>query len=92
MNSEQDSGFKIFGNSLSAQTSLVVQDIVDSERQLDCCMRPEPAPIATIFGLRLLFDEDLLSEERVYFNAGRLDRSLIVSSEDLVRIEKPIMI
>lgn len=61
-------------------------------KELTNCDFGELPPIASIFGLRLLFDEDLLSEERVYFNAGRLDRSLIVSPEDLVRIEKPIMI
>lgn len=56
------------------------------------CNFGELPPMASIFGLKLVMDEDLLTEEEIYLNAGRLDVSLVVSPLDIQRVEAPYMI
>jgi Ala-tRNA(Pro) deacylase len=43
------------------------------ERQTGCRFGELP-PVGSIFGCELLLDERLLTEDELYFNAGRLDR------------------
>ena len=55
------------------------------------CRFGELPPFGKLFGVRLLMDRDLLAEEKVYFNAGRLDYSLAVNPLEIQRIEDPIL-
>ncbi len=48
------------------------------------------APFSLVPGaLDLIADPSLLEQERLYFNAARLDRSLVISADDYVRAAKP---
>ncbi|NGO14275.1 YbaK/prolyl-tRNA synthetase associated domain-containing protein [Streptomyces sp. HC44] len=39
--------------------------------------------------LELVADPDVLAQPRLYFNAARLDRSLVISGKDYARVAKP---
>jgi prolyl-tRNA editing enzyme YbaK/EbsC (Cys-tRNA(Pro) deacylase) len=43
-----------------------------------------------LFGLPLVFDQALLAEEELYFNAGSLTSSMVVSPRALNALERPI--
>jgi threonyl-tRNA synthetase len=47
------------------------------------CNFGELTPIASLFGLKLLLDEDFLGLENIYFNAFRLDGSIKMNPSDL---------
>jgi Ala-tRNA(Pro) deacylase len=40
-------------------------------------------------GLELVADPDVVAQPRLYFNAARLDRSLVISGADYVRLANP---
>ena len=56
------------------------------------CQFGELHPFASLFGMKLVMDRDLLTEEKVYMNAGRLDRSVVVAPQSIVQVEDPILI
>ena len=53
------------------------------------CHFGELPPAASMFGLPLLMDGDLLKEDEIFLNAGRLDVSFVIKPEDLQRLEQP---
>ena len=55
------------------------------------CTYGELPPLGKFFSLPLLMDKGLLSEEKIYFNAGSLSFSIIISPEEIVRIEEPVL-
>jgi Ala-tRNA(Pro) deacylase len=55
------------------------------------CSYGELPPLGKIFSVPLLMDRELLTEEKIYFKAGALDFSIIMSSAELVRLEEPIL-
>lgn len=55
------------------------------------CNFGELPPLGSIFGLQLILDRDLLDQEKIYFNAGRLDKSFVVKPDDIVNLENPIL-
>jgi Ala-tRNA(Pro) deacylase len=59
-------------------------------REATGCDWGELPPVGRLFGLPLLFDQDLLSEDELYFNAGSLTRSIAVSPNALQALEQPI--
>jgi Ala-tRNA(Pro) deacylase len=59
-------------------------------RQSTGCDWGELPPLGRFFGLPLLFDQDLLSEDELYFNAGSLTMSMAVSPNALEALEQPI--
>ena len=59
-------------------------------RELTGCDWGELPPVGRLFGLPLLFDQDLLSEDELYFNAGSLTTSMAVRSNALEGLEQPI--
>jgi Ala-tRNA(Pro) deacylase len=61
------------------------------ERQTGCRFGELP-PVASIFGCELILDERLVSEDELYFNAARLDRSFVVAPADLVALEQPMIV
>lgn len=56
------------------------------------CRFGELHPFASIYSKKLIFDSDLLKEEEVYFNAGKLDFSMVVNPNTIVFLERPIII
>ncbi|MFG2945886.1 YbaK/EbsC family protein [Streptomyces adustus] len=46
-------------------------------------------PFAFDPGLELVADPDVVARPRLYFNAARLDRSLVISGEDYARLAEP---
>jgi Ala-tRNA(Pro) deacylase len=59
-------------------------------REVTGCEVGELPPLGGLFGLPLLFDRDLLSEDELFFNAGSLTTSVAVSSTALEALEAPI--
>ena len=55
------------------------------------CNFGELPPVGSIFNLKLFLDKDLLKEQKVYFNAGKLDFSIALKPISLKEIEKPVM-
>ena len=55
------------------------------------CTFGELPPFGKPFEVQLLMDSDLLAEEKVYFNAGRLDYSMAIDPKDIQRVENPIL-
>jgi Ala-tRNA(Pro) deacylase len=55
------------------------------------CTFGELPPLGKIFSLPLLMDKELLSEEKIYFNAGALTFSIVMNPADLVKLEQPIL-
>jgi Ala-tRNA(Pro) deacylase len=60
-------------------------------KEITGCNFGELHPFARLFGLSLLMDKDLLQEERIYINAGRLDYSIVLDPKDLAKLENPIL-
>ncbi len=56
------------------------------------CDFGELPSIGSIFGLPLSVDARLLEQERVFFNAGRLDRSVVLNFNDVTKTETPIVV
>jgi Ala-tRNA(Pro) deacylase len=59
-------------------------------REATGCDFGELPPLGGLFGLPLLFDQDLLSEDELYFNAGVLTASLAISPIALEALERPL--
>ena len=55
------------------------------------CKFGELPPLGKIFGLQLVMDKDFLNEPQIYFNAGLLGLSIILSPKDLQKLENPIL-
>jgi prolyl-tRNA editing enzyme YbaK/EbsC (Cys-tRNA(Pro) deacylase) len=49
-------------------------------------------PVRSIFDCDLVLDERLLNEEELFFNAGCLDRSFVMSPRALVALEQPTIL
>ena len=56
------------------------------------CNWGELPSIGSIFGLPLSVDERLLTHDRVFLCAGRLDRSVVLDPNDLIVLETPIIV
>lgn len=63
----------------------------DSIESITGCAFGALPPVGSIMGLRLFFDCDLFREERIYFNAGRLDVSMTLAPSDLATAERAIV-
>jgi Ala-tRNA(Pro) deacylase len=74
----------------SASTRLRLATSAELERTTHCRFGELP-PIGSIFGCQLILDARLLNQTELYFNAGRLDRSVILVPGDLVRLESPLI-
>ena len=59
-----------------------------AEALTGCAMGAVP-PFALNPGLSVVVDEDLLANDTLYFNAGRLDRSMELDTRDWVAVAKP---
>jgi Ala-tRNA(Pro) deacylase len=70
----------------SRRLRLATQD--ELHRQTGCRFGELP-PFGSIFECELALDARLLGEEELYFNAGRLDCSIVLSPATLVAVEAP---
>jgi Ala-tRNA(Pro) deacylase len=61
----------------------------DELREVTGCGFGELPPVGGLFGLPLLFDQDLLAEDELYFNAGSLTASMVVRPRALEALERP---
>jgi Ala-tRNA(Pro) deacylase len=59
-------------------------------RETTECEFGELPPVGGLFGLPLIFDQDLLSEDELYFNAGSLTPSMVVKPPALEALEQPM--
>ena len=60
----------------------------DAERVTQCVMGTV-LPFAFSEDLMLIADPAVLENDEIYFNAGRLDRSVAVDAKDYMRIAQP---
>jgi Ala-tRNA(Pro) deacylase len=61
----------------------------DELREVTGCGFGELPPVGGLFGLPLLFDQDLLADDELYFNAGSLTASMVVTPRALAALERP---
>ena len=61
----------------------------DKAEELTGCVMGSVPPISFDPDLRLLVDRQLLNNEQIVFNAGRLDQSIFLSVRDFIAIAKP---
>ena len=62
----------------------------DELREVTGCGFRELPPVGGLFGLPLLFDQDLLAEAELHFNAGSLTASMVVRPRALEALERPL--
>jgi Ala-tRNA(Pro) deacylase len=55
------------------------------------CNFGELPPLGKIFGLQLLMETELLQEEEIFLNAGRMALSFVVDPKDVARLEHPLL-
>ena len=61
----------------------------DTAQQLTGCVMGAVPPFALNPALALVVEEDLLANDTLFFNAGRLDRSMELDTQDWVAVAKP---
>jgi Ala-tRNA(Pro) deacylase len=64
----------------------------DELKQSTGCDVGELPSIGSVFGLPLSMDARLLAQPRIFFNAGALDRSVVLDPRDLNDLESPIIV
>jgi Ala-tRNA(Pro) deacylase len=64
---------------------------VEQLAQATGCGFGELPPFASVFGLPLLLDRDLLDQDEIYFNAGSLTTSIALAPEHLMTVEQPVL-
>ena len=61
----------------------------DSAQALTGCVMGSVPPFSLNPDLAIVVDEDLLKNETLFFNAGRLDRSMELDTRDWIAVAKP---
>ncbi len=61
----------------------------DSAQQLTGCAMGSVPPFSLNPELSIVVDEDLLKNDTLYFNAGRLDRSMELDTRDWIAVARP---
>ena len=61
----------------------------DTAQELTGCVMGAVPPFALDPALSVVVDEDLLTNETLFFNAGRLDRSMELDTRDWLAVAKP---
>ncbi|MFJ1561500.1 YbaK/EbsC family protein [Streptomyces mirabilis] len=56
------------------------------------CTFGELPSVGSIFGIPLSMDARLLAQPRIFFNAGALDRSVVLDPQQLKALESPIVV
>jgi len=61
----------------------------DTAQELTGCVMGSVPPFALNPDLAIVVEEDLLANETLFFNAGRLDRSMELDTKDWIAVAKP---
>lgn len=61
----------------------------EAARELTGCVMGAVPPFALNAALSIVVEEDLLANETLFFNAGRLDRSMELDTKDWMAVAKP---
>lgn len=61
----------------------------DTAQELTGCVMGAVPPFALDPALAIVVEEDLLANETLYFNAGRLDRSMELDTRDWIAVARP---
>ncbi|MDP1751554.1 MAG: YbaK/EbsC family protein [Reyranella sp.] len=61
----------------------------ETAQELTGCVMGAVPPFALNPALAVVVDEDLLANETLFFNAGRLDRSMELDTKDWLTVAKP---
>ena len=61
----------------------------ETAQDLTGCVMGSVPPFALDPALALVVDEDLLANETIFFNAGRLDRSMELDTRDWIAVARP---
>lgn len=61
-------------------------------KEVTGCDYGEVPPTGSVFGIKLLMDKDLLNEQEIFMNAGRVDVSFVINPKDLQKAEEPILL
>jgi len=61
----------------------------DTAQEITGCVMGSVPPFALNPALALVVDEDLLANDTLFFNAGRLDRSMELDTRDWLAVAKP---
>ena len=61
----------------------------DTAQQLTGCVMGAVPPFAFDPALTIVVEQDLLSNDTLFFNAGRLDRSMELDTKDWLAVAKP---
>ena len=61
----------------------------ETAQELTGCAMGAVPPFALNPALAIVVDEDLLANDTLFFNAGRLDRSMELDTKDWLAIAKP---
>ena len=61
----------------------------DTAQEITGCIMGSVPPFALNPALALVVDEDLLANDTLFFNAGRLDRSMELDTRDWLAVAKP---
>ena len=63
----------------------------DELKDVTGCEFGELPPAGKLFGVQLLMESELLNEQEIYLNAGRVDVSFVIDPRELQRVENPIV-
>jgi Ala-tRNA(Pro) deacylase len=61
----------------------------DTAQELTGCVMGAVPPFALNPDLAIVVEEDLLANETLFFNAGRLDRSMELDTQDWIAVARP---
>jgi len=61
----------------------------DTAQELTGCVMGSVPPFALNEALSIVVDEDLLANDTLFFNAGRLDRSMELDTRDWLAVARP---
>lgn len=61
----------------------------DTAQELTGCVMGAVPPFALDPAITIVVEEDLLANETLFFNAGRLDRSMELDTQDWLSVAKP---
>ena len=61
----------------------------DAAQELTGCVMGAVPPFALNPALAIVVEEDLLANEALFFNAGRLDRSMELDTKDWISVARP---
>jgi Ala-tRNA(Pro) deacylase len=61
----------------------------DTAQELTGCVMGSVPPFALNPALAIVVEEDLLANDTLFFNAGRLDRSMELDTKDWLAVAKP---